>query len=419
MSAFHMKQHFAIKHQQDDTASASCINEFAEEGRIQKMAPLSDEIREDLDVSVEEGNQGTKRKRPNNKGREKRRRYSILQKAEILSMLKIQTAEEVSKTTGIPIDTIRRWPAKEDAIRTAASKSITRNILSLGRKSVARYPIMEQKLFKLFQRKRSKGLRVSGLFLRINASRIVKTVYGADSAESFLASQGWLMRFTKRYRISFRRTTSNKAPSAVPPETLRRFHTTLRAFCLVGTDDKDGEFGRFPPERRLNLDQTPLPFAMGLEATWSETGAKDVRLAHPPSGLEKRQATIQILFRPPPFQNSATQNCYQPKLTLVFRGAGLRISMEEQKAWHADVNVQFQNNAWVDTTATDEWISRVLRPFTERVFGGREFLLTCDNLSCQKSEHFVHKVSERGGHVFFFPPNSTHLLQPVNAGLAQ
>ena len=38
-----------------------------------------------------------------------------------------------------------------------------------------------------------------------------------------------------------------------------------------------------------------------------------------------------------------------PKLVIIFRGKGKRLSAVEKESWDKDVDVYFQNNAWADT----------------------------------------------------------------------
>ena len=58
-----------------------------------------------------------------------------------------------------------------------------------------------------------------------------------------------------------------------------------------------------------------------------------VWISQPGSGLEKRQCTLKICFSP---------TGKQPKLAIVFRGTGKRISEDEKQSWHKDVDVYFQ-----------------------------------------------------------------------------
>ena len=72
-------------------------------------------------------------------------------------------------------------------------------------------------------------------------------------------------------------------------------------------------------------------------------------MSQPGSGLEKRQCTLQVCVR-------ATGK--QPKLAIIFRRKGKRISDDEKAAWHEDVDVYFQANAWADTDFSVEWPKR-------------------------------------------------------------
>ena len=54
-------------------------------------------------------------------------------------------------------------------------------------------------------------------------------------------------------------------------------------------------------------------------------------------GLDKRQCTLQICFAPegPPVRSG-----------IIFRGTGKRVSTDEKNAFHKDVDVYWQANAW-------------------------------------------------------------------------
>ena len=56
-----------------------------------------------------------------------------------------------------------------------------------------------------------------------------------------------------------------------------------------------------------------------------EGSSHNTWISQPGSGLDKRQCSLQIMFRP---------EGVQPKLAVIFRGQGLPISEDEKKAWH-------------------------------------------------------------------------------------
>ena len=57
----------------------------------------------------------------------------------------------------------------------------------------------------------------------------------------------------------------------------------------------DPLWGRFPPERRYNMDQVPLPFVNGQDETFTMEEDNDVNLKCPKESLRKRQFTILCL----------------------------------------------------------------------------------------------------------------------------
>ena len=131
-----------------------------------------------------------------------------------------------------------------------------------------------------------------------------------------------------------------------------------------------------------------------------------VWISQPASGLDKRQCTLQICCRP-----SGTQ----PKLAIIFRGTGKRLSLEERQAWHKNVDVYFQPNAWADTDFSCEWAKKTLK----EALDVDHFALFCDNLTAQISDDFKESVSSLSGVCWYGLPNATDLWQPVDAGYAE
>lgn len=99
------------------------------------------------------------------------------------------------------------------------------------------------------------------------------------------------------------------------------------------------------------MDQVPCSFALGHANTFTFKGDKRVQVALPKAGLEKRQCTLQLCFRPGGRQPIA-------KGAIIFRGQGLRISLAEKAAWDKRVDVYFQPKAWVDRDIACSWLER-------------------------------------------------------------
>lgn len=167
------------------------------------------------------------------------------------------------------------------------------------------------------------------------------------------------------------------------------------------------------PRQRLNVDQSPLPFTVTTKRTYEhiDEGVQQrnhkVWISQPGSGLDKRQCTLQVCFRP-------TED--QPKLGIIFRGTGKRISEDERKAYHPDIDIYFQENAWADTKVSVEWVEKTL---SEAVKDDDRFVLFCDNLTGQVATEFKEAVAKLGGVIWYGLPGATPLWQPVDAGYAQ
>ena len=89
--------------------------------------------------------------------------------------------------------------------------------------------------------------------------------------------------------------------------------------------------------------QSPLPFAIDVKKTYEqilpgdkENRNKKVWVSQPYSGADKRQCSLNVCFRP---------EGEQPRIAIVFRGQGKRISQLEKQAWDKDVDVYFEKCA--------------------------------------------------------------------------
>ena len=127
------------------------------------------------------------------------------------------------------------------------------------------------------------------------------------------------------------------------------------------------------------MDQSPLPFAIDTKKTYEhiepknpENRHKKIWVSQPGTGLEKRQCTLQICLRP---------EGQQPRVGIIFRGLGKRISAVEKSSWHQQVDVFFQQNAWADTEFCVKWVEKTLKPVVDS-----RFVLFLDNLSGQDAD---------------------------------
>ena len=97
------------------------------------------------------------------------------------------------------------------------------------------------------------------------------------------------------------------------------------------------------------MDQTLLPFVLNDGKTFDKKGVKEVCAQSGQSGLDKRQATVQLTV----FADGVDR----VRPTVIFRGKGLRISAKEKQSYDRRVKVMYQEKAWCDQEIMKEWIS--------------------------------------------------------------
>ena len=122
-------------------------------------------------------------------------------------------------------------------------------------------------------------------------------------------------------------------------DDLRKWHA-LTCERLIRTGRGDS---RFLPKQRFNVDQTPMPFVIDTKRTYEQIEHKHTKkiwIAQPGAGLEQRQCTVQICTH---------AERIQPRIAIIFRGGGKIVGVDEKLAWHPDVDVYWQKNAWADT----------------------------------------------------------------------
>ena len=88
----------------------------------------------------------------------------------------------------------------------------------------------------------------------------------------------------------------------------------------------------------------------------------------------------------------------------------------EEHAYHPDVKVQFQKNAWAEFPTIMFSLELQLLPWVERYLRGLKFIIFMDNLGCQRNHEYVAKVEEAGGSCAFGPAWLTHAWAPIDRG---
>ena len=278
-----------------------------------------------------------------------------------------------------------------------------------------KYAEIYRDLRKVFLEARSKGHRVDFNWIWSKARILYRQKTNDPNA---IVRKYVIVNLIKRNDLRLRSRQRNRKLSKenfrLP---MQQWHATTRE-RLIRTgcaDSYNSKWGRYAPEQRFNVDQSPCPFVINTKKTYEMLEKKNpnnrehkVWISQPGSGLDKRQCTLQICFRP---------TGKQPRVAIIFNGKGKRKSEDEKNAWHPDVDVYFQENAWANTAFSVEWVKRALSPIVQHSID--RFVLFFDNLSAQESYEFKKSVSDLNGVCWYGLPNATDIWQPVDAGYAE
>ena len=385
------------------------------------------------DVDVEDTRKQEVTKPDNRKGSSSRKSYTIeykaktLERLDLFSELKVKKKwEKVAEERGVSKSLIVKWNKNRDKIKaeyshnkrkeTGSVKAVRqrRKIIGDKAKNSEKYPLAAARVIVDFKLRRAKGCKVSKLWLKKKMKSCVEECYGKEEASKFKRSQNWFQRFKKRHGISFRRRTNKKKQAADDGrQTIQKFHRDLREAVKSRrrrlNSTLDVKYGRWTPKNRHNIDQVPLPFVVDREKTYDVTGNKQVWVSQPSSGLDKRQATLQLCIR--------AEGDQDVKPAIVFRGKG-NVSSAEKTQYDQDVDVYFQPSAWMDSQLNQEWVKRTLIPGIGT--SPQEKVIFGDNVGFQQEKGF-HEMcrKEINAIIYLLPENHTDKVQPIDAGFGK
>lgn len=319
---------------------------------------------------------------------------------------------------------------KGDKTRVAKLKTV--RYLKLGSRA-GKYAIEETSLIEELRRRRKVGKKVSGTWLkRQMKSELLKTSPNCPFRKAFRCSDGWLHKFCKRHSIAYRCKSNSKSMSITEREPyIARYFARREQKCttlqeggcttyggLEGEEKKPIVFhekwGRHLPQYRLNTDQVPMPLCKAANKTWEFRGERDVRIGVGKGADEKRFCTLQVTARP--------VNDRQPRVTIVFRGGGKRLSNIEKASWDPRCTVLFQGKAWMDESLCLAWAVTEVPSIIKDIVGNlnEDIEWTFDNLHGQKTPKFIEALRTRAGaKVDMLPEGQTDLVQFIDANVGK
>lgn len=322
----------------------------------------------------------------------------------------------------LPWETVRNWWNRRDAIL-----EMKQGAFRVALAHNESWPGLEQELFERFVKWRLSGKAASKSWFRRTSAKIVKSL-AEDLVKAFKYSDGWLLRFCKRFGIGRRRVT--RVAQKRPNDYIDVSNSFIK-FCrraLVGFDRARLEdqwiktcnpacLGRLlqPPCRRiqpcniLNFDETPVPFEFLDGYTYDLIGAKTVSVESKRSGWHKRQATLVLYI----FADGVPR--LKPKL--IFHGAAdqdrNRLRKEEASLYSDKVTVEYNEAAYNNGQLMLKWAIEELVPTLRQ----QESLLVMDHASFHKTEDVMKVFRANCITPCMIPAGCTAILQPLDVSI--
>ena len=330
--------------------------------------------------------------RKNNRGSRNRqpRSYGFKKRIILDKELLMQHHPDLSNTSEIVADMylldvgqVNRWYKDRTRVMKVASNRDTAR-QSRIKMQKGRFYACEQALIKEMHDERAKGKPIGPRWLRARMLQLVRKQQ-PPGWRLFSARQGWLWRCCRRNKICVRRKTNIKRkPIEFRLPFLMRWFAAFRHMLLSynASPTYAVKWSIFPPEDRWSLDSVPFQL-FDICVTYEKRGARAVHIAANSSSDSKRFCTLQILCRNRYVSHLPRYG--QPRITVCFRGKGLRISRAEMDQYHPAVHVMWDPKAWFGSETTNRYVTNfcsVEIPKAELKPGTKHLMLT-DNLGSQ------------------------------------
>jgi hypothetical protein len=221
---------------------------------------------------------------------------------------------------------------------------------------------------------------ITGDVIKAKARRFA-TLMKIPEEEHPTFSTGWLCAFQKRHR--FKSFKQYGEASSAPADAVYR-----------GRQELIDIINNFDLKDVYNIDETGLFFRMAPDRTISQ-----VRIP----GKKKNKERVTILL--------GCNADGSEKLKLFYIGKSKQPRCFQKKS-AKQLGFSYTNNkkAWMTSLVFRDWI---LHFDKEKRQQNRQVLLLMDNAS----SHFVSELNLTNTTVEFLPPNTTSILQPIDAGI--
>lgn len=250
------------------------------------------------------------------------------------------------------------------------------------------FPEVEVALFSWFLDQRAKHNVVTNGILKSKAMQFYDAL---DLNEPFNASVGWIENFKKRQGIRLLKICGEKLScnTLVVPEFLESFKKMITDHSLS-------------PEQIYNADESGLVYKNLNDKTLVHQGEKSA----PGRKSQKERVTIM------PCANASGNH----KISLMLIGKAKKPRCFKNSSL-PPVHYRASRNAWQNTVLFKEWFFNIFIPEVKENLRVKQLpqkaVLMLDNATCHGDQEIL-KSDDGNFTVFFFPPNTTPLLQPMD-----
>ena len=288
-----------------------------------------------------------------------------------------QTYASAALKHGIPTSSVATILQKEDSLRSQWEQN---GCGQRKKQRVGRYDQIDQALMLWFTEIRNNhNVPISGNLLKSKAKDFASKL----GIKDFTASNGWLDRFKKRNNLIYKTISGESA--AVDSDVVTSFKDKVQSVI------KD-----YSPADIYNVDETGLFFKSMSNKTFALKG----ETCH---GGKKYKDRVTVLL------GANMDGSHKLKPLLIGKYKNPRCLKHIQRE---DLPVVYDNskNAWMTSEIFGDFLKRFDRAMGKEK---RKVLLLLDNCSA----HGTSNVRLKNVKLYYLPPNTTSVIQPLDQGI--
>lgn len=293
---------------------------------------------------------------------------------------------------------LAQWAKDKLRLRFLPSQPVISRLLSeknkltlenrpIQRRRKGAQPHLERVLADWIQSRTVSRQCITGDVIKQKAARLQKevNVHLSESEKTALIfSGGWLTNFQRRWNLKSRRMYGENADA--DRSAVSRYLPELL-----------GKIQKYSPDDVWNADETGLCYQMAPDRTISEYAV---------AGRKKEKVRITVLV--------CSNASGKEKMPLMIIGKARKPRAFQGKTGQ-ELGFDYWNNkkAWMTSSLFFSWLQR-FNDFVGRTVG-RKVLLLLDNCSAHGTEETLPDLENV--QIMFLPPNTTSVLQPMDAGI--